>query len=180
MQSFTTQSHQRNYQGNVVVPNSASAHAQRGQKRHKILTGVALSAMALAVVVTGGLLGATTIHNRQLKSQLHTLQTEDPQVIAQAENQTETENQTEFEKSIVYLPRTLEIYPDQEINQDQNNEQQERADIRAEERIPALYDGAPRDHHHERGHRRAPISDKQHEAQPLPSINPRHNTGARN
>ncbi len=150
-----------------MIPNRTSAHEQRGQKRHKILTGVALSAMALAVAVTGSLLGTATIHNRQLKKELHTLQTPDTQVVAYTENQTEVENQTEFEKSIEYLPRTLEIYPDQEENKNQ-------------ERMPALYDGTPREHHRERGHRRAPISDKQHEAQPLPSINPNRNASERN
>ena len=99
MQSFTTQSHQRNYQGNVVMPQPQ----KRPSKRHKVLTGITTAVMALAVVVTGGLLGATTKHNQQLKNEVQTLRVQTSQVTAN------TQAQNEIDES--QKPMTLEIYP---------------------------------------------------------------------
>jgi len=85
MQTFTTQSHQRNYQGNVVVETS-DYQARLKKKRNKILSGITTAVMALAIIATSGLLGATTIHNQQLKHQVKTLQTQTTQVDAVTED----------------------------------------------------------------------------------------------
>lgn len=72
MQSFMSQSHQRNYQGNVVFP--VSHHVSRAQnQRHKILTSIAIVIMALAITVSGGLLGMMALHNRQLQHEIENL-----------------------------------------------------------------------------------------------------------
>ena len=76
MQSFTTQSHTRNFQGNVVLPQTAphgAAHHYRATQRK---LGIACGVMALAVTVTGTLLGATTLHNRALQQKIHALTAE--------------------------------------------------------------------------------------------------------
>ena len=65
MQSYTTQSHQRNYQGKVVLPTPGSATAAQ-PKRHKTLGKFATTALALALVATGGIWGVTTLHNQPL------------------------------------------------------------------------------------------------------------------
>ncbi|MCM1404041.1 MAG: hypothetical protein NC133_00830 [Prevotella sp.] len=171
MQSFTTQSHQRNYQGNVVVENSNSAVADehRQRQRHKILTGITMSVMALAVAVTSSLLGATALHNRQLKSQIHQLERQNTPVVAHVANYQPVDDQ----------PRTLEIYPDQTAEPNPNDDQ-ERPRFHAEEPIPALYDGAPRNHDRKPGNHRAPISEKRHDTQPMPRVSPRHNPNERN
>ena len=98
MQSYTTQSHQRNYQGNVVMPHANQNRAKK--KRHQLLAGITTTVMALAVVVTGGLLGATAIHNHQLKNEVQTLR-------IQAQS-TVQENQGTEES---HRPMTLELKP---------------------------------------------------------------------
>lgn len=64
MQNFTTQAHQRNYQGNVVVeaPRSVLHYGNRKQKNH-FKTGLMLSVVALAMVGIVGWLQTTTVHN---------------------------------------------------------------------------------------------------------------------
>lgn len=100
MQSFTTQSHQRNYQGNVVMP---QPQARTTHKRHKILTGITTTIMALAIAVTGGLWGATAIHNQKLKNEVQTLRVQATQV-APVTEQTAVNPQA-------HEPRTLELRP---------------------------------------------------------------------
>ena len=105
MQSYTTQSHQRNYQGNVVMPQKQN----RPTKRHKILTGITTTVMALAVAITGGLLGATTIHNHQLKNEVQTLRIQSAEVSAET---TQTQTQAPIDEN--QQPMTLEIHPNAE------------------------------------------------------------------
>lgn len=87
MQTFTTQSHQRNYEGNVVVE-TPNYQTRFKKKRNKILSGIASAVMATAVIITSGLLGATTVHNKRLEHEVKTLQTQSTQVNAVAENET--------------------------------------------------------------------------------------------
>ncbi len=103
MQSFTTQSHTRNYQGNVVLP------ATRAPKKGRKMMGFATSVMALAVAVMGGLWGATAVHNYQLKQQVATVST------VATQNDTVAID-TEKEDPIVYPAMTLEEYPDEPVN----------------------------------------------------------------
>ena len=86
MQSYTTQSHQRNYQGKVVLPETKHT-ADTRPKQNKFFGIVAASIMALAIALTGSLLGATTLHNQQLKHQVHALQTQITQTAAPQPNQ---------------------------------------------------------------------------------------------
>jgi len=99
MRSFTTQTHQRNYQGNVVMPKS---NQNRSQKRHKTLKGITITVMALAIAITSGLLGATTIHNHELKNEVQTLRIQNTQVDANT-------NQNSDEINENHKPKTLEI-----------------------------------------------------------------------
>lgn len=71
MHSYTTQSHQRNYQGNVVVENPNPLHAKT--KHHQRLNVFTTLIMATAVIITGSMLGTTALHNQQLKSQIQNL-----------------------------------------------------------------------------------------------------------
>lgn len=118
MQSFTTQAHQRNYRGEVVVDSPNPPRTR--QKRHKIITGIVTSVMALAVIITSGLLGATTVHNHELQQQVETMHTPTTQASAEIDNQ----------------PMTLEIRPEDEKGTSQE----------------------------------APISDQEHETQPMPTV----------
>ncbi len=104
MQTFTTQSHQRNYQGNVVVA-TPEYQARLKKKRKKIFSGITTAIMALAVVITGSLLGATTVHNQQLKHQVKDLQIQTSQVNAVTEDNTASEK--------VSQPMTLEMKHDE-------------------------------------------------------------------
>lgn len=99
MQSYTTQSHQRNYQGNVVMPQANQTRSTK--KRHKVLAGITAAVMALAITVTGGLLGATTIHNHQLKNEVQSLK-------IQAQN---TIEKVEVPADDGQRPMTLELRP---------------------------------------------------------------------
>ena len=119
MQSYTTQSHQRNYQGNVVMPQKQ----KRPSKHQKVLTGIAATVMALAVVVTGGLLGATTIHNQQLKDEVQTLRIQAAEVSAETE-QTQSEND-ESQK-----PMTLEIRPNETETSQQKTRRHHRRPVK--------------------------------------------------
>ena len=103
MKSYTTQSHQRNYQGSVVMPQKQN----HSKKRHQLLTGIATTVMALAVAVTGGLWGATTIHNRQLKNEVQTLRIQAEEVSAKT---SQTQNQIDESQK----PMTLEIHPEED------------------------------------------------------------------
>lgn len=127
MQSFTTQSHHRNYQGNVVIENPNQTHSQ--PKRHKNLTVLALSMLALAVAVTGSMLGITTLHNQQLKHQVQSLQMQTTQTTNSKQNEV---NQSELDVK-------------QHLTQRNN--------------LQCI-----------------PISNKQHDAQPLPCVNIPQNT----
>ncbi len=73
MQSFTTQSHQRNYQGHIIFHDQKqTTHHQK--QHHKILTGIVITVMALTTVITSSLLGIMTQQNQQLVQQVQTLQ----------------------------------------------------------------------------------------------------------
>ena len=161
MQSFTTQAHQRNYQGNVVVENPHRAQP----KRRKVLAGIGASVMAFAVAVTGTLLGATALHNRQLKNENHALQVQAAQVTAAMQN-VETREQTALEEPTTYPFMTLEARPEDSAEQP-NVDDDNQADVRSEERAPR-HDSQRHHHPRKRDLRRVPISDKQHTAQPLP------------
>lgn len=104
MQSFTTQSHERNYQGNVVLPATQSR-----KKRRKGLMSFATSIMALAVAVMGGLWGATAVHNYQLKHQVQEMATPVNQSNAVTEDVEIDHDQR------VYPAVTLESYPDEPV-----------------------------------------------------------------
>ena len=71
---------------------------KRPSKRHKVLTGITTAVMALAVVVTGGLLGATTKHNQQLKNEVQTLRVQTSQVTANTQAQNEIIQQIQTKK----------------------------------------------------------------------------------
>ena len=81
----------------------------RPTKRHKILTGITTTVMALAVAITGGLLGATTIHNHQLKNEVQTLRIQSAEVSAET---TQTQTQAPIDEN--QQPMTLEIHPNAE------------------------------------------------------------------
>lgn len=70
MQSYTTQQHQRNYQGKVVLPTPIQATANQ-PKQHKALGKIATSALVLTIVTMGSLLGATTLHNQPTHRQIN-------------------------------------------------------------------------------------------------------------
>lgn len=75
MQSYTTQAHQRNYQGNVILPKQPILQKRRSH-------GIAVWILAFTVAVTSSLLGVMTLHNQQLKHRLHTLETQSTEVLA--------------------------------------------------------------------------------------------------
>lgn len=102
MQSFTTQSHQRNYQGNVVVENP-HYQTRLQKKRRSVWSGVTTGIMALAIIVTSGLWSATAIHNHQLKQEIQTLSLQTAELNANTNEQT-------YEQ-IEHQPRTLELRP---------------------------------------------------------------------
>lgn len=76
MQSFTTQSHERNYQGNVIFQMVQNTKA----KRHRLASIIATVCLACTIMVTGTLLGVMTVHNQQLKHEIKTLETQSTQV----------------------------------------------------------------------------------------------------
>lgn len=93
MQNYTTQEHHGNHEINVVEPNPGKTIAQlrEKQRNRNLINGVVIASLALVVVLTGTLLGATTAHNNQLKSKLDTLQTQRqtaPQTTQQTTQQT--------------------------------------------------------------------------------------------
>ena len=65
MQSYTTQTHQRNYQGNVIL-NTPSRRA----RHHQLWVSIVFSIMTLAVIVSSTLLGVMALHNQALKHQV--------------------------------------------------------------------------------------------------------------
>lgn len=85
MQNFTTQEHQRTNQGNVVVenPGKTIAKMRAEQQNRNIVNGIVIAAMALTVVITGTMLGATTAHNNQLKKQIRNLETQNTTTLSQ-------------------------------------------------------------------------------------------------
>ncbi|MBS7401646.1 MAG: hypothetical protein KIG16_03990 [Eubacteriales bacterium] len=81
MQSYTTQAHQRNYQGHVILQNRISER----RKKH----GLAVGILAFLVALTSSLLGVMALHNQQLKHRIHALETQSVAAIApQATKQT--------------------------------------------------------------------------------------------
>lgn len=160
MQSFTTQSHQRNYQGYVVVesPNPTLVAMRQQQQRHKVLFGITVSVMALAVAITSGLWGATTVHNHQLKNQLHALQNQTTPVVAHMEN----------DDTYHCLPMTLETV-DNTPTTPNHNEKTMPAPQDSAPYDATPHDTAPYDHSQRPPVRRAPISEKQHDTHPLPA-----------
>lgn len=85
MQNFTTQEHQRTNQGNVVVenPGKTIANMRKEQQNRNLVNGIAIAALALTVVITGSMLGATTAHNNQLKKQIRNLETQNTTILSQ-------------------------------------------------------------------------------------------------
>ncbi|MCQ2382051.1 MAG: hypothetical protein MJ054_01980, partial [Clostridia bacterium] len=102
------------YQGKVILPSTNETHRPQ---RHKALGIITSSIMALAVAVTGSLLGVMTLHNQELKHQVQALET---QATTTSTKPQETHNQQQKSNKVL---------------------------------------------------RRIPISDQQHETQPMPSIN---------
>lgn len=76
MQSYTTQAHQRNYQGNVIL------QSQRVQHRQPKIHIIAIGILVLMVAITSSLLGVVTLHNQQLKHQIQVIETQSTAVIA--------------------------------------------------------------------------------------------------
>lgn len=76
MQNFTTQEHQRNHSTVMENPGKTIANLREKQRNRNLINGVIISAMALAVVATGTVLGSTVAHNQQLKGQLGDLTTQ--------------------------------------------------------------------------------------------------------
>ena len=76
MQSYTTQAHQRNYQGNVILPNKFNV------TKRKATRGIAVWILALTVAITSSLLGVVTLHNQQLKHRIQALETQSTAVTA--------------------------------------------------------------------------------------------------
>ena len=76
MQNFTTQEHQRNQSTVLENPGKTIAQLREKQRNRNLVNGMIISAMALAVVVTGSVLGSTVAHNQQLKGQLGELTTQ--------------------------------------------------------------------------------------------------------
>lgn len=178
MQSFTTQSHQRNYQGNVVVDNRARSQA----KSHKGLAIVTTSVMALAVAVTGSMLGATALHNQALKNELHALQTQTAEMTTTMESM-QTMDDMVIDEKYFYPTMTLEARPE---NTDAKTEDADVKSADTEGQYVIDNNGEPKpaprhDGHKHRRHgekralRRIPISDQEHEAQPLPALDNHHN-----
>lgn len=73
MQSFTTQSHQRNYQGNVIFP---TRHTTNHTHRHQTTRIVTTIIFVFTFVVMGSLLGIMTLHNQRLTQKIQTLETQ--------------------------------------------------------------------------------------------------------
>lgn len=148
MHSFTTQSHKRNHQGNVILHNANNPINHQTQ-RHKILDIIATSIMILAIAVTGSLLGVMTIHNQQLKHQVQTLKT-----------QTNTINEEHCNDTLPYSANYIvtQVRPTQDDITKNNNE------------------STPKHHqqHHDKTLKRIPISNQQHDTETLPSINNRN------
>ena len=76
MTNFTSDQHQRNADGNVVIEPASKtiAKIKEKQSNRNFVNGVIISALALTVVLTGTLLGATAKHNRDLRAQIQSLQ----------------------------------------------------------------------------------------------------------
>lgn len=91
MENFTTQEHQRSNQGNVVVenPGKTIAKMREDQKNRNIVSGIIISAMALTVVLTGTMLGATTAHNNKLKTQIRNMEMQNTTTMSQRLDDTE-------------------------------------------------------------------------------------------
>ncbi len=80
MQSYTTQAHQRNYQGKVIFADHQTP--RKHSRRHSI----AIWVLVCAVAVSTSLLGVMTLHNQQLKHRLHALETQSVTAIAPQAN----------------------------------------------------------------------------------------------
>ena len=107
MQNFTTQEHPRNHSIVVENPGKTIANLREKQRNRNLVNGVIISAMALAVVVTGSVLGSTVAHNQQLKGQLGELTTQ---------NQTLNQQLTEM-SAVNTTPTVDEIATDAYFNQ---------------------------------------------------------------
>ncbi len=92
MQNFTTQEHPRHHSTVVENPGKTIANLREKQRNRNLVNGVIIATMAMAVVVTGSVLGSTVAHNQQLKGQLGDLTTQN-----QALNQQITELSTDNE-----------------------------------------------------------------------------------
>ena len=88
MQSFTTQSHQRNYQGNVIFP---TTRTKNNTRRHQMMSITAIVMLVVTFVVMGSLLGMMTVHNQRLTQKIQTLETQAATIQAQPnENRPQT------------------------------------------------------------------------------------------
>ena len=128
MQSFTTQSHQRNYQGNVIFPQNSD---QNGKTKHHRGKLISTSILALAIAITSSLLGIMALHNHQLKQELQILRAENNLVVHEESTVTVT----------AATPNKTTI-----AREDHPTERQNKT------------------------LRRIPVSEQQHETQPMPSI----------
>jgi hypothetical protein len=73
---FTSEQHQRNANGDIVIEPAGKTIARMREKQRdrNFVHGVIISALALAVVLTGTLLGVTSKYNADLRSQLENMQ----------------------------------------------------------------------------------------------------------
>lgn len=96
MENFTTQQHQRDNQGNVVVenPGKTIANLREKQRTRNFVNGVVIAAMALTVVLTGTMLGATTAHNNELKAKISNLELQNQ---AHLNQRLASENNTDYQ-----------------------------------------------------------------------------------
>lgn len=184
MQSFTTQSHQRNYQGNVVLePNQYTAAAKpQGHKPGKIRGIITTSVLALAVAVSGSWLGATTVHN--LKN--HAAQAEESQDFIAVEPNIAMETQAvqvaeeytvrEMEDGHC-VPTTLELRHDQwenpvmtlEARPEDNATDTTTKPATNDERPQHRHEGRPPRHHGKRM-QRVPVADEEHAVEQMPRV----------
>gem|GEM_PF-3528109 len=167
MHSYTTQSHQRNYQGNVVLP--SQPHATVAQpKRRKALAGIVTSALALTVAVTSCILGATTLHN-QSRPHVHATTVE----ITQSDTTQNTYNEDRAYDTY-YQPaiRTRESHVTGDTQRHEDNRNRDDITDTSTDNDKRDESGPhhKRHHHHKRLHR-VPISQTEHETEPMPSLN---------
>lgn len=76
MQSYTTQAHQRDYRGNVILPGGKT------RARHNKTHLFAILGLMCAITIVGCLCGVLTLHNQQLKHRIKALETQSHATVA--------------------------------------------------------------------------------------------------